>query len=145
MRLILASLVIACVPAFASPADDPKDKDKIDTGKLVGTWKLVAGADEVKDYTFFVEFTKDGKMNLRLEPKEKDGKTVTLKGTYKLDKDKIDYTMDTGTGGMKKEILTIKKLTDEDLVTVDPDGIKEEFKRVKEEKKDDKKKDEKKD
>lgn len=41
----------------------------------------------------------------------------------------------------KAETLTIKKLTDTELIIVDPDGLKEEFVRVKKEepKKDDKK------
>jgi uncharacterized protein (TIGR03066 family) len=136
LRLLLTCTLLACAAA-AAPADDPKDKTNAE--KLVGTWKLVAssqGASE--DVTFIVGFTKDGKMTLRIEPKEKDAEAIVLKGTYKLDKDKIDYTMDNGAGGQKKEILTIKTLTADDLVTVDPDGIKEEFKRVKE-KKDEKK------
>ena len=42
---------------------------------------------------------------------------------------------------VKKETLTIKKLTDTELIIVDPDGLKEEFVRVKKEepKKDEKK------
>ena len=53
----------------------------------------------------------------------------------RVEKDKIDYSLDDGMGGTKQEVLTIQKLTDDELVTVDPDGVKEEFKRVKEEKK----------
>ena len=41
-------------------------------------------------------------------------------------------------GEKKQEILTIKKLTEDELITVDPADIKEEFKRVKEKKKEDK-------
>jgi len=103
--------------------------------------KSSQGAPE--DSTFLVTFSDKGEMTLKVEPKDKDAEAITLKGKYKLvdaDKkgeEKIDYEMDNGTGGTKKEVLKIKKLTDDELVTTDPDDIKEEFKRVKDEKKKD--------
>lgn len=138
MRRTVSCLLVMCVAAAAAPADDPKDKSNAE--KAVGQWKLVASSNGLPDgVTFVVCFTKDGVMTLRVE--QAGGGAMTLKGKYKVEKDKIDYSLDDGMGGTKQEVLTIKKLTDDELVTVDPDGVKEEFKRVKEEKKGDKKPD----
>ncbi len=142
MRICIALLTAGCL-AGAAAADDSKDKDKEKTTaeKLVGKWKLVKSSQGTpEDVTFVVEFGKKGEMILRVEPKDKDAEPVVLKGTYKLDKDKIDYKMDNGTGGQKQEVLKIKTITEDELVVTDPDDIQEDFKRVKEEKKDDKKK-----
>jgi uncharacterized protein (TIGR03066 family) len=125
--------------AQSAPAPIPKDAPKTTAEKLVGTWEIVkVSGEKPKGAKFVVEFTKDGKMTLKVEPEE--GEKMTLKGKYKmLEGDKIDYEMEQPDGGKKQEVLTIKKLADDELVTEDPDGIKEEFKRVKEkkEKKDD--------
>jgi uncharacterized protein (TIGR03066 family) len=123
---------------------NPVPKEKTVAEKLVGTWKLVKSSQGTpEDVTFLVTFGEKGEMTLKIEPKDKDADPVTLKGKYKLvdgDKkgeEKIDYEMDNGTGGKKQEVLKIKKLTDDELVTTDPDDIKEEFKRVKDAKKKD--------
>ena len=60
-------------------------------------------------------------------------RTSKYEGTYKLDKDKIDYEVSLN-GNKKAEILTIKTVTDDELSVTDPDGIVEEFKRVDEKK-----------
>lgn len=139
MRLLAACLAALCGAALTA-APVPKDKQKT-AEKLVGTWELVKNSKgAIEGVTVHVEFTKDGKMAVKYTPKEKDAATTTLNGKFKADGEKIDYTIDDGSGGTRGEVLTIKKLTDDELVTVDPDNIQEEFKRVKE-KKDEKKKD----
>jgi uncharacterized protein (TIGR03066 family) len=143
MRLTAACLLgtaLVTLPALSAPI--PKQEKKSNAEKLVGKWELVKGGTETpKDVKFVVEFAKDGVMTLHIEPK--DGEKMTLKGKYKVDGEKIDYEMEQPGGEKKQEILTIKKLTDDELITVDPADIKEEFKRVKEKKdeKDDKKDD----
>jgi uncharacterized protein (TIGR03066 family) len=138
MRVLAPCLAALFVAVAAAPAADPKEKTNAD--KIVGTWTLVKSDNGTPEgVRFLVEWTKEGKMTLRIEPKAKDAEPVVLKGTYKVNGDKLDYTIDDGTGGTRQEVLTIKKLTDEELVTVDPKEIKEEFKRVKPDKKDDKK------
>jgi uncharacterized protein (TIGR03066 family) len=120
--------------AAAAPADDPADKAAAQ--KLVGTWRLTAHSkatgEEMAARTVTVEFTRDGKMVVRHVPKPKDNGAapIVLKGTYKLAKGKIDYTIGDGQGLERGEVLTIDKLTDEVLATTDPEGIKEEFKKV---------------
>lgn len=141
MRLVLAAAAAVIGTGLAVSAA-PVPKEKTVAEKLVGTWKLVKSSQGApEDVTFLVTFSDKGEMTLKVEPKDKDADAITLKGKYKLvdaDKkgeEKIDYEMDNGTGGTKKEVLKIKRLTDDELVTTDPDDIKEEFKRVKEDKK----------
>jgi uncharacterized protein (TIGR03066 family) len=136
MRLTVACLLgtaLVALPALSAPI--PKQEKKTNAEKLVGKWELVKGGTETpKDMKFVVEFAKDGVMTLHIEPK--DGEKMTFKGKYKVDGEKIDYEMEQPGGEKKQEILTIKKLTDDELITVDPADIKEEFKRVKEKEKD---------
>ena len=53
-------------------------------------------------------------------------------------KGEIPYTLKQGNREIKKETLTIKKLTETELHVVDPEGIQEDFERVKPAKKDEK-------
>ncbi len=135
MRFLMSCTFVALATS-AVVADEPKEKEKFSAEKLVGTWKLVANSDKTlpEEITIFVEFAKDGKVTVRVEPKDKTADPITMKGKYKLEKDKIDYSIDTPDGGTKEEVLTIKKLDDDNLVAVDPKGIQEDFKRVKEKK-----------
>lgn len=138
MRLLAACLAALGTALAASAAPVPQGKEKSTAEKLAGKWELVRnsqGNDE--GVTAVVEFTKDGKITVTFTPKEKGAETIVLKGTFKvLEGGKIDYTLDLGDDGKKQEVLTINKLTDDELVTTDPDGIKEEFKRVVEKKRD---------
>jgi uncharacterized protein (TIGR03066 family) len=130
MRPLAACLVVAFAAAVSA-----QDKEKGNAEKLVGTWQLVKSDQDVPDgVKFFVELAADNKMTVRVEMGKE---SLVMKGKYKVDGNKIDYTLTTPDGGKKQEILTIKKLTDDELITVDPEGIKETFKRVP--KKDDKK------
>jgi uncharacterized protein (TIGR03066 family) len=133
MRLLVACLFATCAALAGNAAAVAQDKEKSNAEKLVGKWKLTqTTGDFPKDGTAVVEYTKDGKMTITITIGDN---TIEMKGKYKLDKDKIDYTVKLPNGEDKTEILTIKKLTDDELVTTDPEDIKEEFKRVKVEKK----------
>lgn len=140
MRLTAAVLLGTFALATAAPsAPIPKEK-KGTAEKLLGRWEMTKSDGKApKDGKYVVEFAKEGKLSLRVEFAGGD-QPLVLKGSYKVvDGDKIDYKLTQPDGEDKKEVLAIKKLTDDELVTEDPDGVKEEFKRVKEEKKDDKK------
>jgi len=135
MRLIAACLAAACGAALTAAAPEPKAKEKTTAEKLVGTWELTRNSKgNPEGATVYVEFTKDAKMTVKYVPKDKDAVTIVLSGKFKADGDKIDYTIEDGAGGTRGEVLTIKKLTADELITVDPDDIREEFKRVKEKK-----------
>jgi uncharacterized protein (TIGR03066 family) len=137
MRLLAACLAACGIALTVAAAPVPQDKQKTTTEKLIGTWELVKNSNgNIDGVTVYGECTKDGTMTVKYAPKEKGAETTTLKGKYKVVEDKkIDYTIDDGMGGTRTEILTINKLTDNELVTVDPDKIQEDFKRVKEMKK----------
>ncbi len=116
------------VQIIAAPVPKPV---KTTAEKIVGKWDLVKSSNGLAEGTkCIVELTKDGKMSIMMEFGERTSK---YEGTYKLDKDKIDYEVSLN-GNKKAEILTIKTVTDDELSVTDPDGIVEEFKRVDEKK-----------
>lgn len=99
-----------------------------DAPALAGTWVLVKGsADLPKDVTFVTVFAADGSMALKFDTGDPKQDTVH-KGKFKLSGGKLAYTISTGSGE-RGETLTVKTLTAETLVVVDPDGKVEEFRR----------------
>ena len=129
MRRILAIglcafLIVPIGSLIAAPVPKPV---KTTADKIVGKWNLVKSSNGLAEGTkCVVELTKDGKMTIAMTF---GGGTSLYEGTYKFDKDKIDYEVSLG-GNKKAEILTIKTIADDELAVTDPDGIVEEFKRV---------------
>lgn len=77
----------------------------------------------------FIEFTTDGKVVINLSLKGKvHSKEV---GTYKLEGDKLTFMGNKPDGTADNETNTVKSLTDDDMVFVDPKGKEVKFKRVK--------------
>jgi uncharacterized protein (TIGR03066 family) len=135
LAALIAGLAL-CAPAAAAPV--PKAKPTT-ADKLLGNWKLVKSSQGSENAIYLeVEFAKDGKMFIRQGDKARRRPLSVREGKYKLDGEKIDYEIATP-GSEKTEILTIKRLTDDELAFDDPDDIREEFVRIKPEKKDDKK------
>jgi uncharacterized protein (TIGR03066 family) len=127
--------VCACAPVGGAPVP----KERADAEKIVGTWRMTLAARGQTDVNLHLEFHQSGKMIIRqVFP---GGQTSVYEGTYRVVGNELPYDVKQGTR-VKKETLTIKKLTADELIVVDPDGLKEEFVRVK---KDEPKKDEKKD
>ena len=125
--MTLAALILVTGPL--SPAA-PVPKDRPATPQLVGSWKLVKSSNGSEQLSqLVVEFQTGGKMIIR---QSGQGIPETMyEGTYQiLDGKKIPYVMKIG-DFEKKETLTIKKLTAETLSLVDPDGIQEDFQRLK--------------
>jgi uncharacterized protein (TIGR03066 family) len=105
---VAAALVLGL--ALIGSASPGGGKDKIDARKLVGTWKV--SKSEMLPPGSVVQFAKDGKLKVNAE---KDGEKVEIKGTYKVDGNKLTVTitvMDTDS----KHNETIKKLTDKELI-----------------------------
>lgn len=121
---LCAFLIVPIGALIAAPVPKPV---KTTADKIVGKWNLVKSSNGLAEGTkCVVELTKDGKMTISMTF---DGGTSLYEGTYKLDKDKIDYEVSLG-GRKKTEILTIKTIADDELAVTDPDGIVEEFKRI---------------
>ena len=121
---LCAFLIVPIGALIAAPVPKPV---KTTADKIVGKWNLVKSSNGLAEGTkCVVELTKDGKMTISMTI---GGGTSLYEGTYKLDKDKIDYEVSLG-GRKKAEILTIKTVADDELAVTDPDGIVEEFKRI---------------
>ena len=133
MRTLLMVLSAGFLSASAFAADPvPKDATKDQAEKVVGKWRITkSGGSEVNGTT--VEFTKDGKMTISMNEGQNE-----FKGTYKVTKEGIDYTVMIGEE-KKTEILKIKKLEEKNMTTEDPEGQVEEFERIVEKKKEEKK------
>lgn len=121
MRAILGCGLAAVLIFTAGLSADDKKDEKIDVKKLVGKWELKEAKGDAKRA---IEFTKDGKLNI------KAGAEVKYEGTYKLDGNKLSLTVKAGENEIKK-MATILKLTDEVLEAEGDDG-KKSFKRIKE-------------
>lgn len=134
MRLLAGLFVAlgACVPVGAAPVP----KERAEAEKVVGTWKMTLDSQGGTDTNLEIEFTQSGKMTIRQV--QQTGQVSVFVGTYRVVGNELPYEVKQGTR-VKAETLTIKKLTADELVIVDPDGLKEEFVRVK---KDEKKKEE---
>jgi uncharacterized protein (TIGR03066 family) len=103
----------------------PVPKERLTTAEqLVGIWKLTkSDSENAGGYTFTVEFSKDGKMKAQYVFNDS---TQTIEGKFKAEGNKIEYTL-----GDRGETLTIEKITDGELIVIDPEKKKEEFERVK--------------
>jgi uncharacterized protein (TIGR03066 family) len=134
MRVFAAILFALGVSATTGA---PIPKDRADAEKIVGTWRMTLGAKGQTDTNLELDFYQGGKMVIRQQLT--NGRTSVYEGSYRVIGNELPYDVKQG-GAIKKETLTIKKLTDTELIVVDPDGLKEEFIRVK---KDPTKKDEK--
>ena len=97
-----------------------KDKDKVDLKKLMGKW-------EPKDGKIVIEFADKGKLVMTVDF---GGKSEKIDGSYKLDGNKLDVIINF-MGKEQKETLTVKSLTDAELVTTDSKGKDETLKRKK--------------
>ena len=134
MRVLATALLALCV-CQASAAPIPKDRAEAE--KIVGTWRMTLGAQGQTDTQLELDFYQSGKMVIRQHLT--NGRESVYEGSYRVIGNELPYDVKQG-GAIKKETLTIKKLTDTELIVVDPDGLKEEFVRVR---KDPTKKDEK--
>jgi uncharacterized protein (TIGR03066 family) len=132
----MTATAVLCV-LLAAPAA-PIPKERAEAEKVVGTWKLVKSTNpnNTQPSDLLLELSHGGKLVIR---QTSNGRTAVYEGEYKLMKDEIPYSVKYPGGGVKKETLKIKKLTDAELIVVDPDGIQEDFVRVKSEKEKEKK------
>lgn len=124
-RLMLAGVM--AVTLTASTQADKKEEKK-DTAKLLGgSWEVVKAAPGTLPVGSLMEFGKEGKLKLSVTA---EGKEHQLDGTYKVDGNKIALTVKIG-DAEKKQMLTIKKISQSDLSFEDEDGKSAELKRKK--------------
>ncbi|MCE9564681.1 MAG: TIGR03066 family protein [Planctomycetes bacterium] len=121
LRLLVTGMIV-CVFPFIAQADDKKDKPD-NTKLLVGKWEVTKAEKELPVGSV-IEFSKDGKMKITAKNKSVDA-------VYTVEGDKIEFTLKLGDRDEKKDPLTIKKLSEQELVLSVEKGITFEFKRVK--------------
>ena len=125
MRVLAAGVIVLCA-CVATAAPVPKERAEAE--KVVGTWKMTLDAQGGTGTNLELEFQQGGKMTIRqVAP---DGQVSVCVGSYRVIGNELPYEVKLGTF-VKAETLTIKKLTADELIVVDPDGLKEEFVRVK--------------
>jgi uncharacterized protein (TIGR03066 family) len=117
--VLLLSVVFAAVGALAQAGQTDTEK------KLVGSWEITKSDSLPKGAKGIVEFTKDGKLNLSMSFNDK---VFKISGTYKVKDKTITTTLDFG-GKSKTETITVKKLTDTELIIEDEKGKTDEYKR----------------
>src|SRR5262245_9817887 len=103
MRAVIGAVVVLALAGFAAG----QDKDKGDAKKRVGKWEP---KEKDPKTAYVMEFTDKGKLVMTAD---NGGK---VEGTYKVDGNKMEVVVSIG-GKEQKETLTIKKLTDDELVT----------------------------
>jgi uncharacterized protein (TIGR03066 family) len=126
LRLMLFVLLAVAVGLYATSSTQEvfaQGKDDV-SAKLVGTWELAKSGGDLPPGTI-IEFTKDGKLKATLKA---DDQTITIEGTYKLDKNKIEVKVKVGEE-IVEETVTIKRLTDKELEVEDKEGKVDTFKK----------------
>jgi uncharacterized protein (TIGR03066 family) len=145
---LLPSVLIGClilglagcrVSATSAPKKAPPEEKKAASNKekLIGVWELTKSKEGAAGNK--VEFFADGKMRMTLKvkvfKKKGDNKKVLAKettevfdATYMVDGDKLTMTVKVGDKEEKRP-LTIRSLTDKELVMVDEEGNVDEFKK----------------
>lgn len=125
--MFLRSLTLLIAVAFAVQAAPVPKGDKTTAEKVTGKWELVKSRGSAPSAKHIITFTKEGMMTIEVGAEN----PVKYSGKWKITENAIDYEMTFG-DDHKTEKLDIKKLTSEEMKTTDPDGIEEEFRRVKE-------------
>ena len=124
MKLILAAATaVVLALAFGVTAEEKKDDKKIDAAKLVGKWEITKAAEGGAPKGTLLEFTKDGKLTGSIDM---DGTKVDIKGTYKIDGDKLKVDVEVGSDKHENE-MTIKSLTADKAVLEDKEGREHEL------------------
>jgi uncharacterized protein (TIGR03066 family) len=123
---LLAVGTMACVLSTGVVADDPKEKPEY-AKLLVGKWKVTAAKKELPVGSV-LQFDKDSKMKIIVT---EGGMDMTIDAIYKVEADKVQFTLKLDGKEEKKDPLTIKKISETELILVADRGITFECKRVK--------------
>jgi uncharacterized protein (TIGR03066 family) len=124
LRLLVAGVMLV---ALTTDTRAEKKEEKADNAKLlVGAWEVTkTEKDAPLAVGTTVEFGRDGKVKTTAK---KDDKEVVKEGTYEFEKGKLIIKM----APNNPNVLSIKKLTDTELVIAHDEGGKViEFKRKK--------------
>lgn len=123
-------MTICCLFLSAVLVAAPIPKERAEAEKIVGVWKLVRSSNHPEGLSvdLTLELHASGRLVIR-QTSPGAGMSV-YEGEYKVLKNEMPYSVKLPGGGLKQETLTIRKLTESELHVVDPDGIEEDFIRV---------------
>jgi uncharacterized protein (TIGR03066 family) len=131
LSMAAGALVVLACTTFAAAADNKK--------LLVGKWEVVKADEGTLPVGSVVEFMADGKLKIKIKAviaAKKDGKEtkkddiITVDGTYTVDGDSFTYKAAVGKDE-KTSKITIKKISETELDTVNSDKKNVSLKRVK--------------
>ena len=125
LRLLVGGVMVCALSANVRAEEKAEKKDNAKL--LMGSWEAVKAAEGSLPVGSVVEFGKEGKMKVSHKVNDKD---VTTEGTYKVDGDKFTIVIKNGDNEAKMTI-TIKKISDKELVTANEEGKVVEFKKKK--------------
>jgi uncharacterized protein (TIGR03066 family) len=121
LRMLVASVAVCALASGARAEEKKADNAKL----LMGSWEATKVAPKTLPVGAVVEFAKDGKMKVT---EKRDGKEETREGTYKVDGDKFTIKMKRG-DEVAEMVITIKKISDSELITANAEGAVVEFKK----------------
>ncbi len=123
LRLLVAGVMVCALTANVRAEEKVEKKDNAKL--LMGAWEATKAVEGTLQVGSVVEFGKDGKLKVI---GKNDGKEVTHEGTYKVDGDKFTIMMKAGDNDVKM-VITIKKISDKELITANEEGKVVEFKK----------------
>lgn len=119
LRLAFVAVVTACLCTGASAADNKK--------LIVGKWEVTKADEGTVPVKTIVEFTADGKMKIK---GEEGGQKLEFEGTYTVDADSFTFKLDIN-GQVEMKKITIKKIDETVMETMDPEKKTVNLKRLK--------------
>lgn len=125
LRVLAVALFVGTLSTVAAPKSQEKKSDY--AKMVVGKWEATKADSGTVPEGTIIEFTKDGKMKIFATEKEAD---FAIDGTYKMDENKIKFTIKIG-DAEKTNTITITKISDKEMSTKDKDSKQVEFKKVK--------------
>jgi uncharacterized protein (TIGR03066 family) len=125
LRLLAAGWMVVALTAGARA--EKKEEKKDNAKLLLGTWEI-EGAPDMVGASTVVEFGKEGKLKVTFRRR---GGDEVREGTYTVDGDRLTVTARKDGDKEVKLLVTIKKISDTEMVTEDERGYTEEFKRKK--------------
>jgi len=123
LRLLAAGLLFLGLTTVVAAEGKKADLKE----KLTGSWVVIKADEGTLPVDTVVTFTKEGKMKV---VGKREGKEVTMEGTFTVEAHKFNFVLKEGDREHKKTI-TVKKITGDDLSTTDPEGKAVELKRKK--------------
>jgi uncharacterized protein (TIGR03066 family) len=125
-RLLVAGMMVGILTVSAGAEEK---KAKPDNAKLlVGKWEVTKCDDGELPVGSVMELTKDGKMKVTVK---QGGKEQSINAMYKVEGESLQFTLKQADKEEKKDPITIKKVSDQEMILQPPKVAAVTFKRIK--------------